>query len=64
MWSFLLGCSATNHFVSFIMLQSTPPLGPLFPGAAGGSAGVLRNICRFEGAIWQGLENLSDEEIS
>lgn len=31
-WSFLLGSSAKDHFVSFIMLQTTPP-----PGAVGGT---------------------------
>lgn len=43
------------------MLQTAPPLGPLFQELL---VGLLRNICAFEGAIWQGWEKLSEEEIS
>lgn len=50
-WSFLLGSSAKDHFVSFIMLQTTPPPGPVFQELLVG----LTNMHRFEGGIWQGL---------
>lgn len=61
MWSFLLGCSAPNHFVSLSCFRA-----PLLwaPSSQELLVGVLRNICRFEGAIWQGWEKLSGEEIS
>lgn len=43
------------------MLQTTPPLSPLFQELL---VGLLRNICKFEGLVWQGWEKLSDVEIS
>lgn len=50
-----------HRSLSFIMLQTAPPLGPLFQELL---VGLLRNICAFEGAIWQGWEKPSEEEIS